>query len=82
MSSCLQTDSLLSSGELAREGLLPRLVFVKILQRAVIRRKTLPLGRKTLSQLAEGVIQKLDVVAPLVTDPPRAHSPEETRESV
>ena len=28
-----------------------------------------------LSQLAEGVVQKLDVVALLVTDPPRANFP-------
>ena len=28
-----------------------------------------------LSQLAEGVVQKLDVVALLVTDPPRANPP-------
>ena len=39
-------------------------------------------GVSSLSQLAEGVVQKLDVVAPLGTDPPRANSPEESRESV
>ena len=41
-----------------------------------------PWEERPLSQLAEGVVQKLDVVAPLVTDPPRANSPEESRESV
>jgi hypothetical protein len=87
MSCCLQTDSLLSSGELARGGSVTNGAttssFVQLLQRA-LKRVFLPKGKdlSSLSQLAEGVVQKLDMVVRLVTDPPRANSLEESRESV